>query len=191
MKQRGRLRPGARTRSATTQAATQAAPGSRPFCGQYRTTGSVRPGISGGPSFDVLETAVVSRPNSQSACSSDGPRLVAVLSTGADHGVHAHPTAVQGDTDNVPSCMTQTRLLARRIPSSHDRVRPRSWAGYQTDPAGIRTLPRMLLHQTPQGPVSRLRRSGEARAPDLEFAFNSVNAAGGEVRLGQRLDLHR
>ena len=33
-------------------------------------------------------------------------------------------------------------------------------------------------------------KSSEARAPDLEFALNSVNAsAAGEVRLGQRLDL--
>ena len=35
---------------------------------------------------------------------------------------------------------------------------------------------------TPKGPVSLLRKSGEAPAPDLEFAVNSVNAsAAGEV----------
>ena len=92
----------------------------------------------------------------------------------------------------VATCITTTRRcwLGGSLPARN--MFNGGGAGYQ-DRSGRNSNPaENAVASTPKGPVSRLRKSSEARAPNLEFALDSANAsAAGEVRLGQRLDLHR
>jgi hypothetical protein len=159
-------------------------------------------GIPGWPSFDVLDAAVLSRPSSQSARLSDG--------LGCCRGGRPNPC-------DTASMSTQPRFKATPIGWPPVSPRPGCWLGgslpaknvfdrghgrdTKTDPAGIRTLPRMPLHQPQKVPyhgferVARLarrilnshwtRRTRRRRVKydwDNDWIFTESSAAGERTR---------